>query len=100
MDDADNNTTNELQTLSLSGNSLILSITGDTVIIPSSTYNAGTGIDITGGTISNIGDADSDTTNELITNAALGPANNFLIINEGGTLHNIDVSDLKQLRNR
>ena len=94
MDDADNNTTNELQTLSLSGNSLILSITGDTVIIPSSTYNAGTGIDITGGTISNIGDADSDTTNELITNAALGPANNFLIINEGGTLHNIDVSDL------
>jgi hypothetical protein len=92
VDDADNNASNELQTLSVSGNSLILSITGDTVIIPNSTYNAGTGIDITGGTISNTGDDDNVVGNEYNTGATLNGTN--LEITDGGGTQSADLSSL------
>ncbi|MBG15453.1 MAG: hypothetical protein CL853_03775, partial [Crocinitomicaceae bacterium] len=96
VDDADNNPTNELQTLSLlSGNTLYLSVSGDSVVLPSISFIAGAGIDINSGIISNTGDGDNDPNNELISNAALSPSNDFLIIDEGsGNFTSIDVSDL------
>ncbi len=70
--DNDNDPTNEIQTLSLSGNDLTLSNGGGTVTLPpSNTYSAGTGISISGTapnfTITNIGDNDNDPTNEWQT---------------------------------
>lgn len=53
--DADSDPTNELQTLTLLGNTLTLS-QSTSVVLPS--YLAGTGIDITGNVISNTGDID------------------------------------------
>lgn len=59
-DDADNSTTNELQTLAVAGNQLTISgAGGNTVTLPTgTTYSAGTGINIAGGIISNTGDTD------------------------------------------
>lgn len=55
--DADSDPTNELQTLSLNGTDLSLSNGGGTVALPTgTTYSAGTGISISGTTISNTGD--------------------------------------------
>lgn len=57
--------TNELQTLSIMGDQLMIS-SGNAVTLPTgTTYTAGAGIDITGDVISNTGDADNDPTNEL-----------------------------------
>lgn len=54
VEDADNDASNEIQTLSLSGNDLSLSNGGGTVTLSSGTnYSAGTGIDISNGTITN-----------------------------------------------
>ena len=53
----DTTQTNELQTLSLSGNQLTLSLGGGTVTLPTGpTYSAGTGISISGNVITNTGD--------------------------------------------
>jgi hypothetical protein len=53
-DDADADASNELQSLSLSGNNLSLSNGGGTVSLPSApTYTGGTGINVTGTTITN-----------------------------------------------
>lgn len=49
--DNDNNATNEFQTLSINGNTLSLT-NGGSVNLPTSSYTEGTGIDITGNTIS------------------------------------------------
>lgn len=49
--DADNSTTNEIQTLSINGNTLSLT-NGGSVNLPGVNYTEGTGIDITGSTIS------------------------------------------------
>ncbi|MCS7035195.1 MAG: tail fiber domain-containing protein, partial [Saprospiraceae bacterium] len=69
--DNDNNPTNEIQTLSISGNDLTLSNGGGTVTLPINTYSAGPGISITGTapnlTINNTGDSDNNPTNELQT---------------------------------
>ncbi|MEO0895608.1 MAG: tail fiber domain-containing protein, partial [Bacteroidota bacterium] len=72
VDDADASTTNELQTLSISGNTLTLS-SGNSVTIPtiSNVYTGGPGIDVTGTTITNTGDRDS-TNDVLITDNAGG----------------------------
>ena len=86
VDDADNDTTNELQHITVSGNSLILSITGDTVLIPSQNLNAGAGINISSGTISNTGDNDNDTTNELNTSVILN-GTTLEITDAGGTIN-------------
>jgi hypothetical protein len=76
--DNDNDPTNEIQVLSLSGNTLSLSNGGGSVDLPpSNTYTAGVGISITGTapnfTISNTGDNDNDPTNELQTLSLNGP---------------------------
>ncbi|MDX2248161.1 MAG: hypothetical protein SF052_15360, partial [Bacteroidia bacterium] len=56
VNDADANPTNELQTLSLSGNTLSLSAGGGSVGLP--VYSGGTGIDITSNIVTNTGDLD------------------------------------------
>lgn len=62
----DNSTTNEIQTLGLSGNILSLSSGGGSVTLPTgTTYTAGTGISISSGVISNTGDNDNNSTNEI-----------------------------------
>lgn len=60
--------TNELQTLSLAGNTLSIS-NGNSVTLPTGggSYTAGAGISIAGNVISNTGDADSNPTNEIQT---------------------------------
>ncbi|MEZ4827502.1 MAG: hypothetical protein R3C61_14660 [Bacteroidia bacterium] len=56
VNDADANPNNELQTLSLTGNTLTLSLSGGSVNLP--VYAAGTGIDITSNIVTNTGDLD------------------------------------------
>lgn len=65
---ADNSPTNEIQTLSLLGNTLLLSNGGGSVALPSATvYTAGNGISINGSNqISNTGDTN---TSDDVTNA-------------------------------
>ena len=82
--DADNNPSNEIQALSLTGNQLSLSQGGGTVTLPNGTnYAAGTGISFTGAapnvTINNSGDLSN--TNEIQT---LGLAGNTLSLSLGG----------------
>ena len=50
--DADADPANEMQTLSVAGNNLTI-VGGNTVAIPQTTYTAGTGINVTGTTITN-----------------------------------------------
>jgi len=65
--EVDGSTTNELQTLSVSGDQLSIS-SGNSVTLPTgTTYTAGTGIGISGGVISNTGDADNNISNEIQT---------------------------------
>jgi hypothetical protein len=52
VNDADADPANELQTLSVSGNDLTIS-NGNTITLPSNSYSAGTGIDITAGVVTN-----------------------------------------------
>ncbi|PKP22627.1 MAG: hypothetical protein CVU05_03075 [Bacteroidetes bacterium HGW-Bacteroidetes-21] len=52
VDDADADPTNEIQNLSLSGNNLSIS-GGNMVTLPSTNYTSGTGISVSGSTISN-----------------------------------------------
>jgi len=67
----DLSTTNEIQTIALTGNSLSLSNGGGSVTLPTGiTYTAGNGIEITGNTIANNGDLSS--TNELQTISKTG----------------------------
>ncbi|MEZ4942607.1 MAG: tail fiber domain-containing protein [Saprospiraceae bacterium] len=78
--------TNELQTISLTGDELTLSNGGGTVNLPpSNNYTAGNGIDISGTapnfTIENTGDADADPANELQT---IGLSGNELTLSNGG----------------
>jgi hypothetical protein len=78
----DNSATNEIQTLSLSGNNLSLSNGGGSVALPSGTnYTAGTGISIAGNAISA---TDNSATNEIQTLSLSG--NNISLSNGGGTI--------------
>jgi len=78
--------TNELQQITLTGNSLALSQGGGTVTLPTgTTYTPGTGISITGNTIANSGDLSA--TNELQN---LSLAGNILTIS--GTNSMVDLS--------
>ena len=84
----DLSTTNEIQTLSLVGDTLNLSNGGGQVVFPpTNTYAAGNGIDITGTapnfTIENIGDDDSDPANEL-QSISLSPSGDTLNLSNGG----------------
>jgi hypothetical protein len=89
--DNDNDPTNEIQTLSLSGNDLTLSNGGGTVNLPIHNYTAGPGISITGTapnfTINNTGDNDADPTNELQTLSLNGTE---LSISGTGSVVNFD----------
>ncbi len=75
VNDADADPANELQTVSQSGNQFTLSNGGGTVTM----YQAGTGISVSGNTISNAGDLSS--TNELQT---ISQTNNELTLSNGG----------------
>ena len=79
----DNSATNELQTISLTGNQLTLSNTGGTVTLPTgTTYTAGTGISLAGNAIANTGDLSA--TNELQALSITG--NQLTLSNTGGTV--------------
>lgn len=87
--DTDNNPTNELQTISIAGNDIMLSNGGGTITIPAgNSYTAGTGISITGAApdfvINNTGDADNDPANELQTLSLTG--NTLEISGSGSTV--------------
>jgi hypothetical protein len=80
----DLNSTNELQTISLSGNLLSLSNGGGTVTLPSSgggSYTAGSGISIVSNVISA---TDNSVSNELQTLSLTG--SNLTLSNGGGTI--------------
>ncbi len=80
--DDDNSVSNEIQALSLAGNTLSLSSGGGTVTLPTgTTYTAGTGISIAGNVITNSGDLSN--TNELQTISKTG--NNATLSNGGGS---------------
>jgi hypothetical protein len=95
--DADNNSTNEIQVLSINGNQLSLSNGGGTVNLPpsggGSNYSAGPGISITGTapnlTINNTGDADNNATNEIQTLSLNGAV--LSLSSNGG---NVDLAPL------
>ena len=70
VDDADNDASNEIQTLSISGTNLSLSNGGGAVTIPTNTYVGGTGIAISGSTILNTGDVDDSDDITTSTTAA------------------------------
>ncbi|MUH37694.1 hypothetical protein D9O36_17730 [Zobellia amurskyensis] len=102
--DGDKSNTNEIQTLSISGN--LLSITnGNAVTIPTAdgsdtNINEGNNITITGnGTaatpyvINAANEVDGSITNELITGVLLN-ASNQLVITEAGTNTTVDLSSL------
>ncbi|MCF8246793.1 MAG: hypothetical protein K9J37_07845 [Saprospiraceae bacterium] len=80
----DTSPTNETQQLSVSGNQLTLNNGGNTVTLPTgTTYTAGTGISISGNTISNTGDNDNSPTNEV---QSLSVSGNQLSISGGNTV--------------
>ncbi|MCB9360449.1 MAG: hypothetical protein H6587_07690 [Flavobacteriales bacterium] len=56
------------------------------------TYFAGNGISLSNDTITNLGDADNDSSNELITLTNLN--GNIIEITESGTLHSIDLTSV------
>jgi len=92
--DADNSPTNEIQTISISGNDVTLSNGGGTITLPGgNSYTAGPGISITGSApnfvINNTGDADNNSSNELQTLSLTG---NILEIS--GTGSTVDLSSI------
>ncbi|MCC6410659.1 MAG: tail fiber domain-containing protein [Saprospiraceae bacterium] len=94
VNSGDLSNTNEIQTLSLTGNQLDLSNGGGSVVLPGgNTYAAGTGISITGTspnfTINNTGDTDNDASNEIQDLSLNGT---MLEISGGGT--GVDLNNL------
>ena len=87
--DADNDPKNELQNLSLEGDRLKLSKDGGEVPILT-TLKAGTGIAVSGNTISNAGDADNDPKNELQNLSLEG---DLLKLSDGGS---VELSKISQ----
>jgi hypothetical protein len=74
---------NELQNLSILGNTLSIS-NGNSITLPTTvgtTYTAGNGISISGNTITNTGDNDNSSTNELQT---ISLSNNTLTLSQNG----------------
>lgn len=84
--------TNEIQTLSLTGNTLSLSSGGGAVTLPSggTNYTAGNGINISGSVISNAGDLSNS--NELQTLSKSG--NTISLSNGGGSVTDADAQIL------
>jgi hypothetical protein len=91
---ADNSPTNEIQILSLSGNTLNLSNGGGSVTLNNGTnYNAGAGIDISGNVISNTGDLSN--TNEIQT---LSLSGSNLSLTGGGSVILPDASATNEIQ--
>ncbi|MBU3027368.1 hypothetical protein [Zobellia galactanivorans] len=102
--DLDQSITNELQTLSISGDQLTIT-NGNTITIPTSSGSDTKIIDGTNTTVSGTGvvgdeyrinvanEVDGSITNELITSAVLNAANE-LVITEPGNLTTVDLSPL------
>lgn len=85
VNDADSDPNNEIQALSISGATLSLSNGGGNVTLPTgTTYTAGSGINISGNTISNSGDADNNSSNEIQSLSILG--NSLSLSNGGGNV--------------
>ncbi len=83
--DNDTDAGNEIQSLTLSGNQLSLSNGGGSVTLPTgTTYTAGSGISISGNIISNTGDGDNSTSNELQTLTISGTV--LSLSNGGGSV--------------
>ena len=93
--DGDNNPTNEIQFLSLSGNQINLSNGGGSVVLPPGTaYTAGPGIGIAGNVITNTGDinANDDLTNNTVFGGDLtGTASNLQIAS--GAVGSAEIAD-------
>ncbi len=92
--DTDNDITNELQQISIAGNTISLSKGGGSVNLPvQNNYTAGTGISITGTapnlTINNTGDADKDPLNEMQTLSLTGP-----VLSISGSNSSVDLTPL------
>lgn len=80
--DNDTDPLNEIQTLSYNGSQLSLSNGGGSVPISTGpTYSAGSGISISGNVISNTGDADNSTSNEI---QVLSLSGSVLMLSNGG----------------
>jgi phage tail protein X len=92
--DEDNNPANEIQALSLTGQTLTLSNGGGAVTLP--TYNAGSGININGNVISNAGDADNNPANEIQALSLSGPT--LALSNGGGAVTLPDASATNELQ--
>ncbi|MBK6930625.1 MAG: hypothetical protein IPH12_07015 [Saprospirales bacterium] len=92
--DEDNNPSNEIQALSLTGQTLTLSNGGGAVTLP--TYNAGSGININGNVISNAGDADNNPANEIQALSLSGPT--LALSNGGGAVTLPDASATNELQ--
>lgn len=93
----DPSSTNEIQTLSLSGQNLALSNGGGSVTLPAgTTYTAGTGINISGNVISNLGDTDNSITNEIQTLSLSG--SNINLSNGGGSIALPDPSNTNEIQ--
>ena len=89
----DASASNELQSISLNGNQLTLSNSGGTVTLPTgTTYNAGSGIDINGNTISA---TDNSTSNELQTLTLNGAQ---LSISDGHSVNLPDPSSTNEIQ--
>ncbi|MDW3652165.1 MAG: hypothetical protein R8P61_34135, partial [Bacteroidia bacterium] len=85
VNDPDPDPLNEIQTLSLSGNTLSLSQNGGSVNLPvGAAYIAGNGIDIAGNVIENTGDLDN--TNEIQTLSFNNSNRQLSLSNGGGTV--------------
>jgi Chaperone of endosialidase len=87
--DNDNNSGNELQQLSINGNQLTLSQSGGTVTLPGGggggpVYSAGNGISINNNVITNTGDGDNNTGNELQQITLVG--NQLTLSQSGGSV--------------
>lgn len=85
--DGDSDPTNELQSLAMSGSTLSIS-NGNSVTIPAASYVAGTGIDINGNLITNIGDtnpADDLINSSLASGDVQGIFSNLSVVAIQGT---------------
>jgi hypothetical protein len=89
--------TNEIQSLSLAGNTLSLSNGGGSVTLPSggTNYTAGNGISISGSVISNTGDLSN--TNEIQSLSKVG--NTISLSNGGGSVTDADAQTLSLVGN-
>lgn len=85
-DDADSNPINELQSLSLTGNTLSISNGNQVTLAAGTSYTAGSGIALAGGIISNTGDVNAS---DDITTSSI-PAGDI-----SGTYANVIVSGLR-----